>query len=1152
MPNGLPGPLRLTTFFLLALAAAQQQQSRKDGSRSSPPENAALPQLTKTDPLQRQNVDSPTYKSGRYTSSISDDERAVATLAPAGLRPAVRAPPASRSAAGSSAGIAQPLQARRLQDWEVENFVLMATVDGSIYARDRNTGKELWKFHSEDPMVQTKYNRDPASDHDGEDTNDDFMWIVEPSDGGILYTIIPGLNTGIQKLPMTVRELADHSPYTTEESPFVFNAEKRTKLFTLNATNGDALKYFGVGGGGVMNQQNCRKVSGLELDEDEDECEPTPTLQLGRTEYTVNIQDIKTQKDVCTIKYFEWTPNRRDGDLADKYSSTMDNKYIYSRRDGGVFALEYQDADTTNPLPLYTKDFRTSPVVRVFDVVKPQGTDSRDTSLVILPQPIAPSYNRERAQNVFINCTETGSWYAMSEMRYPSITDGAPEAKCYQLKRLLDDGPVDDKTFLSELSSIKASELVGVHALSDTREPAKNNVPTLDAPGLLPDREVPKPILQVPNRPPIQQMIGSMDSTFTSRSRLVSRLRTIDPLTLFILCVLGILSWQQFKTGKGNSRPLQAIEITARSPATPPAPTTEPAVAMEPEQSLPLTPESEAPVKRTVHFAPTEEKSAAAVVNGTTPNVLTPVPTPGHLEPVVEEPTTLETPKKKKAHRGSRGGKSKRRKAPGEDEMDDNITRIMNTVAPRRQPMQPDQEPIIDGAVNDVSDARHIGSITVNNEKALGQGSGGTVVYEGTFEGRKVAVKQMLLHYYDLASQEITLLSQADHHENVIRYYRHEKDQHFLYIAVECCQASLYDLYKDGDYRPMLQEQQVKLVDDVSAHMRDALYQLADGLHHLHTLRIIHRDIKPQNILVAFPKKTDRYSPRLVISDFGLCRTLPENVSTLAGTAGNAGTIGWKAPELIGVPKLGEGRNSSTMNDSSSSNEPGAQGVKRAVDIFSLGCVYFYMLTNGFHPFETEDSLGHYDREKNIKMNKPNFSMLSKWDRVAEEPLRLIQWMLQHDPKDRPTALQVMNHPFFWDTQKRLDFLCECSDHWEEQPRNPPSQQLMTLEDIGVEVHKGDFLRCLDASFIATLGKQRKYTGDRMLDLLRALRNKKNHYADMDEAVKKRVGPLPDGYLKYWTDRFPNLLMACHDAVKACGLEDSDRFKRYWSDARFR
>jgi len=70
-------------------------------------------------------------------------------------------------------------------------------------------------------------------------------------------------------------------------------------------------------------------------------------------------------------------------------------------------------------------------------------------------------------------------------------------------------------------------------------------------------------------------------------------------------------------------------------------------------------------------------------------------------------------------------------------------------------------------------------------------------------------------------------------------------------------------------------------------------------------------------------------------------------------------------------------------------------------------------------------------------------------------------------------------------------------------------------------------------------------TGNRLLDLLRALRNKKNHYEDMPEDVKRRVGPLAGGYLSFWCNRFPRLLMACHEVVYAAGLETSDRFKVY-------
>lgn len=52
----------------------------------------------------------------------------------------------------------------------------------------------------------------------------------------------------------------------------------------------------------------------------------------------------------------------------------------------------------------------------------------------------------------------------------------------------------------------------------------------------------------------------------------------------------------------------------------------------------------------------------------------------------------------------------------------------------------------------------------------LGYGSSGTVVYMGSWNGRNVAVKRMLNHFYDVAQSEIDILIRSDEHPNILRY----------------------------------------------------------------------------------------------------------------------------------------------------------------------------------------------------------------------------------------------------------------------------------------------------------------------------------------------------------------------------------------------
>jgi serine/threonine-protein kinase/endoribonuclease IRE1 len=219
----------------------------------------------------------------------------------------------------------------------------------------------------------------------------------------------------------------------------------------------------------------------------------------------------------------------------------------------------------------------------------------------------------------------------------------------------------------------------------------------------------------------------------------------------------------------------------------------------------------------------------------------------------------------------------------------------------------------------------------------------------------------------------------------------------------------------------------------------------------------------------------------------------------------------------------------------------------RSIDIFSLGLVFYYVLTNGSHPFDCGD---RYMREVNIRKGNYSLDGLDSLGDFAYEAKDLVGSMLAANPKDRPSAVEVMAHPFFWSAKTRLQFLCDVSDHFEKEPRDPPSEPLQHLESYAEDVTGGDFLKYLPREFIDSLGKQRKYTGSRLLDLLRALRNKRNHYEDMPESLKRSLGGLPDGYLGFWAVRFPNLLLVCWNVVYGVGWDSADRFREYYEPAR--
>jgi len=121
----------------------------------------------------------------------------------------------------------------------------------------------------------------------------------------------------------------------------------------------------------------------------------------------------------------------------------------------------------------------------------------------------------------------------------------------------------------------------------------------------------------------------------------------------------------------------------------------------------------------------------------------------------------------------------------------------------------------------------------------------------------------------------------------------------------------------------------------------DGLLQMARGLAYIHSKNLVHRDIKPDNVL--FVQSTDSNSPVIFkISDFGLARTTNERGTytyTKFGVKGTENYMAWELFKLIELLEENEGIPENLERGS------------RAADVFGMGCVFFFYLTNGDHPF---------------------------------------------------------------------------------------------------------------------------------------------------------------------------------------------------------
>ncbi|CAG0888469.1 unnamed protein product [Darwinula stevensoni] len=216
--------------------------------------------------------------------------------------------------------------------------------------------------------------------------------------------------------------------------------------------------------------------------------------------------------------------------------------------------------------------------------------------------------------------------------------------------------------------------------------------------------------------------------------------------------------------------------------------------------------------------------------------------------------------------------------------------------------------------------------------------------------------------------REIEILRIVAGHPYIIELHDVFESDTFIFLVFELCKnGELFDYLTSV---VTLSEKKTKYI----------MRQLLDALEYVHSKHIVHRDVKPENVLLD-----DNFNVKL--TDFGFARVLQpgERLYELCGTPG------YLAPELL------------KCNISESS-----LGYGMEVDIWACG-VIMYTLLVGCPPFWHRKQMIML---RNIMEGKYSFTS-PEWDDITDSPKDLIHRILVTDPERRITVREALHHPFF-------------------------------------------------------------------------------------------------------------------------------------------
>jgi len=277
----------------------------------------------------------------------------------------------------------------------------------------------------------------------------------------------------------------------------------------------------------------------------------------------------------------------------------------------------------------------------------------------------------------------------------------------------------------------------------------------------------------------------------------------------------------------------------------------------------------------------------------------------------------------------------------------------------------------------------------------LGEGTYGVVYKAQDMEtGEIVAVKRIRLDNEEegvpiTALREISLLKELVH-PNVVKLYNVLHSNRTLTLVFEFCKQDLRK-YLDSTSR-----------DHVPAGtVRKLLHQLLSGIDFCHAQRVLHRDLKPQNLLI-------NKEGQLKLADFGLARAFGIPVRQFSH---EVVTLWYRAPDVL----------------------LGSQSYTTAIDMWSVGCIFAEMISGKpLFPGATVES------ELNLIFGTLGVPTLEDWPDMAALPgykgpfppqpapglaaavplldgsgFGLLSTMLQYNPDNRISAADALESDYF-------------------------------------------------------------------------------------------------------------------------------------------